>query len=124
VGISSPWALKNKFYIIFHLYRNFFMATTSISSNISNISNHQSRMVTITVTGIQQQLMRISNQTLSVPYNRLSQTMRNIHRVGGKVVDVSMQTASASSPSVNRSSKVSEPDNADSNNPAAKKKKK
>jgi phycocyanin-associated, rod len=100
------------------------MATTSISSNISDISNHQSRMVTITVTGIQQQLMRLSNQTLSVPYNRLSQTMRNIHRLGGKVVDVSMRAVSTAAPSVNHHPATSEPANSDNSNPVAKKKKK
>jgi hypothetical protein len=49
-------------------------------------------MFTITVTGIHQQYIRMASQTLSVPYSRLSQAMRNINRGGGKIVDVSVSS--------------------------------
>jgi hypothetical protein len=69
------------------------MATMSISSNLRDSSSYGNRMVTITVTASNQQFMRLANQTLSVPYDRLSQAMRSIHRSGGKVLNVSMQAA-------------------------------
>jgi ribosomal protein S8 len=65
------------------------MAITSISSNISDISSYDSRMITITVTGIRKQFVRLANQTIHVPYSRLSQTIHNIHRSGGNIVDMS-----------------------------------
>ena len=71
------------------------MATTSISSNTGDVSNYSSRMITITVTGTSQQSARLANQIISVPYNRLSQAMRNIRLSGGKVVDVSLRPMSA-----------------------------
>jgi len=76
-------------------YRDFCsMATTSIFSNIGDLSSDGSRMFTITVTGIYQQSMRLANQTISVSYSRLSQTISNIHRNGGKIVDVSIHPVS------------------------------
>jgi CpcD/allophycocyanin linker domain len=70
------------------------MATTSIASNLSNLSSYSSRMVKITFTGGQQP-MRVAHQTRSIPYDRLSQTMQNIHRQGGRVIEVFMQEVSA-----------------------------
>jgi CpcD/allophycocyanin linker domain len=70
------------------------MATTSIASNLGNLSSYSSRMVKITFAGGQQP-MRIAHQTRSVPYDRLSQTMQNIHRQGGRVIEVFMQEVSA-----------------------------
>jgi CpcD/allophycocyanin linker domain len=98
------------------------MATMSISSNLNDISNYGNRMVTITVTASNQQFMRLANQTLSVPYNRLSQAIRNIHRSGSKVVNVSMISAA---PIVGHSSAAAPEQQSkhEDNNPAAKKKK-
>jgi hypothetical protein len=70
------------------------MATTSITSNLGNVSSYSSRMVSITFTGGHQS-MRMAHQTRSVPYDRLSQTMQNIHRQGGQVIDVFMHAISA-----------------------------
>jgi CpcD/allophycocyanin linker domain len=70
------------------------MATTSITSNLGNISSYSSRMVSITFTGGQSS-MRLAHQTRSVPYDRLSQTMQNIHRQGGRVNEVFMHAVSA-----------------------------
>jgi CpcD/allophycocyanin linker domain len=75
------------------------MATMSISSNLHDSSSYGNRMVTVTITARNQQLMRLANQTLSVPYSRLSQAMRSIHRSGGKVLKVSMQAAGQPTPS-------------------------
>jgi hypothetical protein len=90
------------------------MAT--IASNIGDVSTYGNRMVTITITGMNQQSTHVANQHISVSYNRLSQTMQNIHRSGGKVVAVSMGgTNSSAAPVV---SKNNEP----ANNPGSKKK--
>ncbi len=70
------------------------MATTSITSNLGNMSSYNSRMVSITYTGGQSS-MRLAHQTRSVPYDRLSQTMQNIHRQGGRVTEVFMHAVSA-----------------------------
>ena len=51
-------------------------------------------MVSITFTGGQSS-MRLAHQTRSVPYDRLSQTMQNIHRQGGQVNEVFMHAVSA-----------------------------
>jgi hypothetical protein len=126
VGYGSPrfvHFIKNNFHINFLLQRGFCsMATMSISSNLNDLSNYGNRMVTITVTASNQQFMRLANQTLSVPYNRLSQAIRNIHRSGSKVVNVSMISAA---PIVGHSSTAApEPQSKpEDNNPAAKKKK-
>lgn len=63
------------------------MTTTCFSSNIASVSSHPNRLVHITVTGMKQ---RLSMQTLAVPYSSLSQTMQNIHRSGGKVLDIAV----------------------------------
>ena len=70
------------------------MATTSITSNLGSASSYSSRMVSITFTGGQHS-MRLATQTRSVPHDRLSQTMQNIHRQGGHVTEVFMHAISA-----------------------------
>lgn len=65
----------------------------SISSNINNLSSDSSQMMTITVAATNQQFMRL--HTLSVPLNRLSSAIRNIHRSGGKVLNMSAQAIGA-----------------------------
>ncbi len=71
------------------------MATTSITSNLGNISGYSSRMVSISFTGGASAAMRLAHQTRSVPYDRLSQTIQNIHRQGGQVTEVFMHAVSA-----------------------------
>lgn len=89
--------------------------TATISSNIGDASTYGNRLVTIVVTGMNQQLAHLAHQQMSVSYSRLSQTMRNIHRSGGKVISVSM----GSTPAV---SKNNEPAKQPENNPGSKKK--
>ena len=58
----------------------------------TNISGYASRIVTIEVTGVRRQdLMPTSNYTVKVPYSRMSQTIQNINRMGGKVASVSLE---------------------------------
>lgn len=55
----------------------------------TNISTYDSRTVTIEVTGVcRQDVMRISNYTVKVPYSRMSQTIQNIKLMGGKVAGI------------------------------------
>jgi hypothetical protein len=70
------------------------MTTTCFSSNIASVSSHPNRLVRITVTGMKQ---RLAMQTLAVPYSSLSQTMQNIHRSGGKVLDIAIGAIDRSS---------------------------
>jgi 23S rRNA pseudoU1915 N3-methylase RlmH len=91
------------------------MAT--IASNIGDVSTYGNRMVTITITGMNQQSTHVANQHMSVSYSRLSQTMQNIHRSGGKVVAVSMSGA-AGAATASAASNNNEP----ANNPGSKKK--
>lgn len=67
----------------------------------TNISGYGSRTVAIEVTGLcRQDVMRTSNYTVRVPYSRMSQTIQNINRLGGKVARVSL----GATPSVSEAS--------------------
>ena len=62
-----------------------------ITTGDTNISGYGSRTVEIEVTGVRRQdVMRTSNYTVKVPYSRMSQTIQNISRMGGKVASVSL----------------------------------
>lgn len=62
-----------------------------ITTGDTNISGYGSRTVAIEVTGLcRQDVMRTSNYTVKVPYSRMSQTIQNINRMGGKVASVSL----------------------------------
>ena len=63
-----------------------------ITTGDTNISGYGSRTVAIRVTGVRRQdIMRTSNYTVKVPYSRMSQTIQNINRMGGKVADISLE---------------------------------
>lgn len=94
------------------------MAT--ISSNIGDISTYGNRMVTIAFTGMNQQSVHLAHQQTSISYNRLSQTLQNIQRNGGKVIAVSMDGATAPAPAA---SKNKAPDQQPENSPSSNKKK-
>jgi CpcD/allophycocyanin linker domain len=73
------------------------MVNTPLSS-----SSYGSRSVTLEVTGIcNQQVMRTGTCTMTTSYNRLSQTIKGVHRLGGKVEKVTMFPAAT--PAVNQS---------------------
>lgn len=58
-------------------------------------SDDNSRMVEIEVTGLcRQDIIRASNYRVKVPYSRLSQTMQEIGRIGGKIKGVRMISSS------------------------------
>ena len=62
-----------------------------ITTGDTSISGYGSRTVTIEVTGVRRQdVMRTSNYSIKVPYSRMSQTIQNISRMGGKVASVSL----------------------------------
>ncbi len=65
--------------------------TGMINTGDNNISGYGSRTVAIEVTGVcRQELTRTSNYTVKVPYSRMSQTIQNINRMGGKVANISL----------------------------------
>ncbi len=61
------------------------MATTTVISQSTDVTAYSSRLATLEVMGIS---MRNGHQTMLVPLNRLSQTMQQIHRHGGKIISV------------------------------------
>ncbi|MEO1005100.1 MAG: phycobilisome linker polypeptide [Cyanobacteria bacterium J06638_38] len=67
----------------------------------TNISTYDSRTVAIEVTGVcRQDVMRTSNYTVKVPYSRMSQTIQNIKRMGGKVAKIYLGGAANAAASV------------------------
>ena len=63
----------------------------------TNISTYGNRTIAIEVTGVcRQDVMRTSNYTVKVPYSRMSQTIQNISRMGGKVAGISLGDTVAS----------------------------
>jgi CpcD/allophycocyanin linker domain len=102
------------------------MTTTCFSSNIASVSSHSNRLVRITVTGMKQ---RLAMQTLAVPYSSLSQTMQNIHRSGGKVLDIAVGAIDHGSATTHHQAAAVQPQSATTeqspaNNAGSKKKKK
>ncbi len=61
------------------------MATMTVTSQSTDTTAYGSRLATLEVTGVS---MRNGSQTMMVPLSRLSQTMQQIHRHGGKIVSV------------------------------------
>jgi CpcD/allophycocyanin linker domain len=61
------------------------MATMTVTSQSTDTTAYGSRLATLEVTGIS---MRNGHHTMMVPLSRLSQTMQQIHRHGGKIVSV------------------------------------
>jgi phycocyanin-associated, rod len=70
------------------------MMSGMITTGATSVSDYSSRTVAIEVTGIcRQDVMKISNYTVKVPYSRMSQTMQSIYRMGGKVANVTLLPA-------------------------------
>jgi phycocyanin-associated, rod len=71
--------------------------TGMITTGSTNLSNYSARTLSLEVTGVcRQDVSRTSTYTLKVPYNRLSQTMQSIQRMGGKVDRVNLLAAGVS----------------------------
>ena len=64
------------------------------------LSDYSSRTVTIEVTGLcDQNVMRQGNFTYKVPYSRMSEMMKKIHRLGAQVVRVTTPSGDSSATS-------------------------
>jgi hypothetical protein len=61
------------------------MATMTVTSQSTDTTAYGSRLATLEVAGIS---TRNGHQTITVPLNRLSQKMQQIHRQGGKIITV------------------------------------
>ena len=67
-----------------------------ITTGDTSISGYGSRTVAIEVTGVcRQDVMKTSNYIVKVPHSRMSQTIKNINRMGGKVAHVSLGVTGA-----------------------------
>ncbi|MBW4470590.1 MAG: phycobilisome linker polypeptide [Stenomitos rutilans HA7619-LM2] len=66
------------------------MASAMIASGTIDLSDYNSRLVTIEVRGGHQEMLRKGLYTVTIPYRCLSQTMQRIHRFGGKVTNVAI----------------------------------
>lgn len=69
------------------------MATTLAN----NTSSYDNRTAIIEVTGACGDLVRTSNYTLKVPYSRMSDTVKQIHRMGRKISNITMISPSSES---------------------------
>lgn len=68
-------------------------------------------MVAFSVTGLcRQDLSKTSNMTLRVPRSRMSQTMQNIHRMGGQISGISLDAAHAPAAPKNTATQSSDED--------------
>ena len=72
-----------------------------ITTGDTSVSTYGSRTVAIEVAGVcHQDVARTSNYTVRVPYSRMSQTIQNISRIGGKVAGVSLGGVAVAPPTV------------------------
>ena len=70
------------------------------TTGCAGVSDYSSRSVTIEVGSVaRQDVAKFSNYQVKVPFSQMSQTMRNIAELGGKVVGVSVAGASGDSES-------------------------
>ena len=67
-----------------------------ITTGNTGVSTYGNRTIAIEVTGVcRQDVTRKSNYTVKVPYSRMSQTIQNINRMGGKVANISLGATAA-----------------------------
>lgn len=69
------------------------------STLTNNTSSYDNRTAIIEVTGACGDLVRNSNYTLKVSYNRMSDTVKQIHRMGRKISNITMVSSSVNSTS-------------------------
>ncbi|NEQ44145.1 MAG: rod-capping linker protein [Leptolyngbya sp. SIOISBB] len=66
------------------------MAGMNLTSS-AGVSSYGSRPISIMVTGVcQQDVTKTSNYEIKVPFSQMSQAMRSINRMGGKISTVSV----------------------------------
>ena len=64
------------------------------TTGCAGVSDYRSRSVTIDVASVaRQSVAKSSNYQVKVPFSQMSQAMRNIAELGGKVVGVSVAGA-------------------------------
>ena len=69
-----------------------------VTNGTIGVSGYDNRSVTLTVSGVcRQDVIKTSNYTVKVPHRRMPQAMQNIHRLGGKVVGVAVDSPVAAS---------------------------
>ncbi len=62
---------------------------------LPKFSDYSDRNVVIKVTELcRQDVMKTSNYQVKVPFSRMSQTMQTIHRMGGKIASISVDSLS------------------------------
>jgi phycocyanin-associated rod protein len=62
-----------------------------VSAGTRATSSVGGRQVTITVTGLaRNDFVRSADCVMQVPYTRMNETMRLVHRLGGRITDVSV----------------------------------
>ena len=68
-----------------------------VSAGTRNTTASNDRQVTIEVTGLSRNdFVRSSDCVMQVPYTRMNETLRLVHRMGGKITNVSVTGVSAS----------------------------
>ncbi|WP_052754455.1 phycobilisome linker polypeptide [Calothrix sp. 336/3] len=83
------------------------MANTIISP--SDLSDYNSRRVRVEVTGGSYQgMMHRGKYTITIPYSCLSQTIQSIHRLGGKITNISLPFSHSPAPSLESIQPLSE----------------
>ena len=62
-----------------------------VSAGNRGTSFSSGRRVTITVTGLaKNDFVRTADYVMKVPYTRMNETLRLVHRLGGKITDVAV----------------------------------
>lgn len=64
-----------------------------LTTGTADLSDYNSRTMIIEVTGALGDLVRKSNYTLKVPYNRMSEKVRQINRMGQKIVSIRLASS-------------------------------
>ena len=70
-----------------------------LTTGISDLSDYNNRTIIIEVTGALGDLVRNSNYTLKVPYNRMSEKMQQISRMGGKIASIRLASSAGAAQS-------------------------
>ena len=62
-----------------------------VSAGVRNTNASNDRQVTIKVSGLaRNDFVRSADCVMQVPYGRMNETLRLVHRLGGKVTEVSV----------------------------------
>jgi phycocyanin-associated rod protein len=62
-----------------------------VSAGTRGTSTVNGRQVSITVTGLaQNDYVRSADTVMQVPYTRMNETLRLVHRLGGRITDVNV----------------------------------